>query len=60
MLVEELVQGDEVGDHMVQNVFLMAAPFQVPHAGLPDLRPDGWGKSLIGVGMRCSSKIRHK
>jgi hypothetical protein len=45
---------------MVQNVFLMAAPFQVPHAGLPDLRPDGWGKSLIGVGMRCSSKIRHK
>jgi hypothetical protein len=44
VLVEELVQGDEVGDHMVQNVFLMAAPFQVPHAGLPDLCPDGWGK----------------
>jgi hypothetical protein len=29
---------------MVQKVFLMAAPFQVPHAGLPDLCPDGWGK----------------
>jgi hypothetical protein len=29
---------------MVQKVFLMAAPFQVPYAGLPDLRPDGQGK----------------
>jgi hypothetical protein len=44
LLVEELIQGDEVGDHMVQKVFLMAAPFQVPHAGLPDLRPDDWRK----------------
>jgi hypothetical protein len=44
LLVEELIQGDEVGDHMVQKVFLMAAPFQVPHAGLPDLRPDDWTK----------------
>jgi hypothetical protein len=44
LLVEELVQGDKVGDHMVQKVFLMVAPFQVPHAGLPDLRPDGWGE----------------
>ncbi|PVH38883.1 hypothetical protein PAHAL_5G378900 [Panicum hallii] len=25
---------------MVQKVFLMAAPFQVRHVGLPDLRPD--------------------
>jgi hypothetical protein len=25
---------------MVQKVFVLAAPFQVPHAGLPDLRPD--------------------
>jgi hypothetical protein len=40
LLVEELIQEDEVGDHIVQEVFLMAAPFQVPHAGLPDLRPD--------------------
>jgi hypothetical protein len=40
LLVEELIQGDEVGDHMVQKVFLMAVPFQVPHVGLPDLRPD--------------------
>ncbi|PVH62770.1 hypothetical protein PAHAL_3G392500 [Panicum hallii] len=29
---------------MVQKVFLMAAPFQVPHAGLPDLHPNGRGK----------------
>jgi hypothetical protein len=40
LLVKELVQGDEVCDHMVQKVFVLAAPFQVPHAGLPDLRPD--------------------
>jgi hypothetical protein len=29
---------------MVQKVFVLAAPFQVPHAGLPDLRPDDWRK----------------
>jgi hypothetical protein len=44
LLVEELIQGDEVGDHMVQNIFLLAAPFQVPHASLLDLRPDDRGK----------------
>jgi hypothetical protein len=53
LLVEELVQGDEVGDHMVQKVFLMAAPFQVPHAGLPDLRPDGWRKRPH----RCGNEV---
>jgi hypothetical protein len=53
VLVEELVQGDEVGDHMVQKVFLMAAPFQVPHAGLPDLRPDGRGKKPH----RCGNEV---
>jgi hypothetical protein len=53
MLVEELVQGDEVGDHMVQKVFLMATPFQVPHAGLPDLRPDGRGKKPH----RCGNEV---
>jgi hypothetical protein len=53
LLIEELVQGDEVGDHMVQKVFLMAAPFQVSHAGLPDLRPDGWGKKPH----RCGNEV---
>jgi hypothetical protein len=38
---------------MVQKVFLMAAPFQVPHAGLPDLRPDGWGKKPH----RCGNEV---
>jgi hypothetical protein len=53
LLVEELVQGDEVCDHMVQKVFLMAAPFQVPHAGLPDLCPDGRGKKPH----RCGNEV---
>jgi hypothetical protein len=53
VLVEELVQGDEVGDHMVQKVFLMATPFQVPHAGLPDLCPDAWGKKPH----RCGNEV---
>jgi hypothetical protein len=53
LLVEELVQGDEVSDHMVQKVFLMAAPFQVPHAGLLDLRPDGWRKKPH----RCGNEV---
>jgi hypothetical protein len=53
LLVEELVQGDEVGDHMVQKVFLMATPFQVPHAGLPDLHPDGQGKKPH----RCGNEV---
>jgi hypothetical protein len=53
VLVEELVQGDEVGDHMVQKVFLMAAPFQVPHVCLPDLCPDGRGKKPH----RCGNEV---
>jgi hypothetical protein len=53
LLVEELVQGDEVGDHMVQKVFLMAASFQVPHAGLPDLRPDDRRKKSH----RCGNEV---
>jgi hypothetical protein len=53
LLVEELVQGDGVGDHMVQKVFLMAAPFQVPHAGLLDLHPDGRGKKPH----RCGNEV---
>jgi hypothetical protein len=40
---------------MVQQVFLVAAPFQVSHAGLPDWGSDGGGKYVISVGTRCSS-----
>jgi hypothetical protein len=36
LVIKEFVQGDEVGNDMVQKVFLVAAPFQVSHAGLPD------------------------
>jgi hypothetical protein len=36
LVIKEFVQGDEVGNYMVQQVFLMAASFQVSHAGLPD------------------------
>jgi len=42
LLVEKSVQRDEIGDHMVQNVVLLTASFQIPHAGLPDLSPDSW------------------
>jgi hypothetical protein len=52
---EEFVQEDEVGNYVVQQVFLVAASFQVSHAGLPDWGSDGGGKYLIGVGTRCSS-----
>ncbi|PVH32153.1 hypothetical protein PAHAL_9G332500 [Panicum hallii] len=38
---------------MVQKVFLMAAPFQVPHAGLLDLHPDGRGKKPH----RCGNEV---
>jgi hypothetical protein len=36
LVIKEFVQGDEVGNYMLQKVFLVAAPFQVSHAGLPD------------------------
>jgi hypothetical protein len=38
---------------MVEKVFLMVAPFQVPHAGLPDLHPDGRGKKPH----RCGNEV---
>jgi hypothetical protein len=56
LVIKEFVQGDEVGNDMVQQVFLVAAPFQVSHAGLTDWGSDGGGGGyLIGVGTRCSS-----
>jgi hypothetical protein len=36
LVIKELIQGDKVGDFVVQQVFLVAAAFQVPHAGLPN------------------------
>jgi hypothetical protein len=38
---------------MVQQVFLVAAPFQVSHAGLPDWGSDGWGK----IPHRCWDEV---
>jgi hypothetical protein len=36
LIIEELIQGDRVGNYMVQQVFLVAASLQVSHAGLPN------------------------
>jgi hypothetical protein len=36
LVIKEFVQGDEAGNYMVQQVFLMAVSFQVSHASLPD------------------------
>jgi hypothetical protein len=55
LVIEEFVQGDELGNYMVQQVFLVVASFQVSHAGLLDWGSDGGGKYLISVGTRCSS-----
>jgi hypothetical protein len=38
---------------MVQKVFLVAAPFQVSHAGLPDWGSDGGGK----IPHRCGDEV---
>jgi hypothetical protein len=41
LVIEKLIQGDKVGDYVVQQVFLVAALFQVSHAGLPNWGSDG-------------------
>jgi hypothetical protein len=41
LVIEELIQGDKVGNYMVQQVFLVAASFQVSHVGLPNWGSDG-------------------
>jgi hypothetical protein len=53
LVIEEFVQGDEVGNYVVQKVFLVAVPFQVSHAGLPNWGSDGgentssvWGRGV--------------
>jgi hypothetical protein len=44
LVIEELIKGDKVGNYMVQQVFLVAASFQVSHAGLPNWGSDGGRK----------------
>jgi hypothetical protein len=44
LVIKEFVQGYEVGNYVVQQVFLVAASFQVSHAGLPNWGSDGGRK----------------
>jgi hypothetical protein len=44
LVIKEFVQGDEVGNYVVQQVFLVAASLQVSHACLPDWGSDGGRK----------------
>jgi acyl-CoA thioesterase len=53
LVIKEFVQGDEVGKYMVQQVFLMAASFQVSHAGLPDWGSNGRRK----IPHRCGDEV---
>jgi hypothetical protein len=53
LFIKEFVQGDEVGNYVVQKVFLVVVPFQVSHASLPDWDSDGWGK----IPHRCGDKV---
>jgi hypothetical protein len=53
LVIKEIVQGDEVGNYVVQQVFLVAASFQVSHAGLPDWGSDGGRK----IPHRCGDEV---
>jgi hypothetical protein len=53
LVIKEFVQGDEVGNYVVQQVFLVAASFQVSHAVLPDWGSDGGRK----IPHRCGDKV---
>jgi hypothetical protein len=53
LVIKEFVQGDEVGNYVVQQVFLVVASFQVSHAGLPDWGSDGGRK----IPHRCGDKV---
>jgi hypothetical protein len=53
LVIEEFVQGDEVGNYVVQQVFLVAAVFQVSHAGLPNWGSDGRRK----IPHRCGDEV---
>jgi hypothetical protein len=53
LVIEEFVQGHEVGNYVVQQVFLVAASFQVSHAGLPNWGSDGGRK----IPHRCRDEV---
>jgi hypothetical protein len=53
LVIEELIQGDKVGNYVVQQVFLAAASFQVSHAGLPNWGSDGGRK----IPHRCGEEV---
>jgi hypothetical protein len=53
LVIKEFVQGDELGNYVVQQVFLVAVSFQVSHAGLPDWGPDGGRK----IPHRCGDEV---
>jgi hypothetical protein len=55
LVIEEFVQGDEVGNYVVQQVFLVAASFQVSHAGLLDWGSDGGEEG--GIPHRCGDEV---
>jgi hypothetical protein len=53
LVIKEFVQGDEVGNYVVQHVFLVVASFQVSHAGLPNWGSDGGRK----IPHRCGDEM---
>jgi hypothetical protein len=53
LVIKEFVQGDEVGNYVVQQVFLVVASFQVSHACLPDWGSDGGRK----IPHRCGDEV---
>jgi hypothetical protein len=53
LVITEFVQGDEVGNNMVQKAFLVVASFQVSHAGLPYWGSNGRGK----IPHRCGDEV---
>jgi hypothetical protein len=53
LVIEELIQGDKVGNYVVQQVFLVAASLQVSHAGLPNWGSDGGRK----IPNRCGDEV---
>jgi hypothetical protein len=53
LAIKEFVQGDKVGNYVVQQVFLVATSFQVSHADLPDWGSDGGRK----IPHRCGDEV---
>jgi hypothetical protein len=53
LVIRKFVQGDEVGNYVVQHVFLVAVSFKVSHAGLPDWGSDGERK----IPHRCGDEV---